>query len=284
MKSKIMLNRIIDIHAHIFPDKIAEKAVENIGNYYGIPMHGKGTVSDLLESGRKIGVYKYIVHSTATKFEQVKSINNFIVSVQASNNCIIGFGTLHPGLGNIEIKEEIERLKSFGIRGVKLHPDFQGFDIDHKGMMPIYSAIEGKFPLLIHMGDENKTFSRPKRLAQILDMFPGLTVIAAHMGGYKMWEESMEYLVGKDVYFDTSSTLMFLDRSRVVEMIRTHGVEKVLFGTDYPMWSHQDELQRLCELDLSADELELILWKNACRIIDDIPLMQNYTLKDDAIG
>jgi len=261
------VNKIIDVHAHIFPDKVAEKAVENIGSYYGIPMYGKGTVSDLFESGGKIGVYRYIVHSTATKPEQVKHINNYIASAQASNSCITGFGTLHPELKNTEIKTEVERLQSLGISGIKLHPDFQGFDIDQENMIPIYSAIEGKLPLLIHMGDKNKTSSSPKRLARILKMFPGLTVIAAHMGGYTMWDESMEYLVGKNVYFDTSSTLMFLDKSRAVEMIRAHGAGKVLFGTDYPMWSHQDELQRLHDLGLSADELELIFWKNASGIL-----------------
>lgn len=80
-----------------------------------------------------------------------------------------------------------------------------------------------------------------------------------------MWDESMEYLVGRDIYFDTSSTLMFLNNDKVVEMIRTHGSEKVFFGVDYPMWSHEEELKRLCSLGLSDDELELILWKNAHR-------------------
>lgn len=258
------IGSIIDTHAHIFPQKIAKKATKATGHYYNIPMHGEGTVSDLLKSGSKIGVYKFIVHSTATKAEQVKSVNDFIASVQKENDSFIGFGTLHPDFG--DIKREVERIESLGLKGIKLHPDFQRFNIDDKDAMPIYEAIEDRLPLLIHMGDENRTFSHPKRLAHVLDRFSDLTVIAAHMGGYKMWDESMEYLVGRDVYFDTSSTLMFLDSSRALEMIRAHGAKKVLFGVDYPMWSHEKELERLYGLGLSSDELELILWENAHKL------------------
>ncbi len=259
-------DKIIDIHAHIFPEKIAKKATRSTGYYYGIPMYGNGTVSDLCENGSKIGVYRYVVHSTATRAEQVQSVNDFIASVQRSNDSFIGFGTLHPEFDDIE--GEVERILSLGLKGIKLHPDFQRFNIDDRRAMSIYEAIEGRLPLLIHMGDERRTFSHPKRLAHVLDIFPNLIVIAAHMGGYRMWDESMEYLVGRDVYFDTSSTLMFLDSDRVVEMIRTHGPERIFFGVDYPMWSHEEELKRLCSLGLSDGELELILCKNAYRCFD----------------
>ncbi|NMB98241.1 MAG: amidohydrolase family protein [Clostridiaceae bacterium] len=261
VKSKIEDGKIIDIHNHIFPDKIAEKAVASTGNYYGISMAGKGTVRDLLESGSKIQVSKYIIHSTATKPEQVKSINDYILSLQASNSSFIGFGTLHPNLDDIE--DEVERIISLGIKGIKLHPDFQRFYIDDASMIPIYSAIQKKLPLLIHMGDKNHKFSAPEKLAKILDMFPDLTVIAAHLGGYCAWDDSLKYLTGRNVYFDTSSSLMFLDVKKSTEIIKTHGVEKVLFGSDYPMWSHKDELNRLCNLDLTPGELDLILYKNA---------------------
>jgi predicted TIM-barrel fold metal-dependent hydrolase len=262
----VVENKIIDIHAHVFPDKIAHKAATSTGNYYGISMHGNGTVSGLIESGSKIGVGKYIIHSTATKADQVVSVNDFIASVQATDDRFIGFGTLHPDFE--DIGEEVDRIISLGFKGIKLHPDFQRFNIDGENMIPIYRAIEGRLPLLMHMGDEEKTFSHPRRLARVLDIFPSLTVIAAHMGGYMRWEESMEFLVGRDLYFDTSSTLAFMDSSEVVEMIRAHGSEKVLFGVDYPMWTHEEELERIYSLGLCEQELELILWKNASRILN----------------
>lgn len=258
--------RIVDTHAHIFPDKIAEKAVESISNYYGIKMAGKGTVEGLLESGEKIGVSKYIIHSSATQVEQVKTINDYVSVVQASNDRFIGFGTLYPGLEDAAL--ELNRMISLGLKGVKLHPEFQGFNIDDENMMPIYRAIEGKLPLLIHMGDESKTSSSPSRLSRILSMFPRLVVIAAHFGGYQMWNESIEYLLGKNLYMDTSSTLFILEPQKAVYMIRKHGSHKMLFGSDYPMWDHKEELERFLRLDLTEKERKAILCENAERLLN----------------
>ncbi len=255
--------KIVDAHAHIFPEKIAEKAVESIGNYYGIKMSGLGTVEDLLQNGSRVNIFKYVVHSTATRVEQVKTINDFIAEMQRKNSSFIGLGTMHPGLELEDIGSEVDRIIALGLKGIKLHPDFQDFNIDDENMMPIYGAAEGRLPILMHMGDEVKTSSRPKRLARVLDLYPDLTVIAAHLGGYQMWDEAMEYLAGRKVYFDTSSTLFRLDAEKAAGIIRSHGVEKVLFGTDYPMWTHEDEMERFNKLDLSEEERKLILSENA---------------------
>jgi len=261
-------SKIIDIHAHIFPEKIAQKATESIGNFYGIPMSGKGTIEDLLEQGNKVNVYRYVVHSTATKVEQVESINEFISQMQLSDERIIGFGTLHPDLPDVQ--KEVDRLVSLGLKGIKLHPDFQQFNIDDETMMPIYKAAEGRLPILVHMGDARSTASSPGRLAKVLDRFQGLTVIAAHLGGYSRWDESFQYLVGRNLYFDTSSSLWILDKSKAVDIIRKHGVKKVLFGTDYPMWNYEEELKRFESLNLTQEEQELILWKNAAELLNII--------------
>lgn len=257
--------RIIDIHNHIFPDAIADKAVESIGRYYQVQMWGRGTVQALLESGSKIGVDRYVVHSSATHAGQVQAINDYIAGVVGSHSNMIGFGTLHSGLDDIHA--EVERIISLGLKGIKLHPEFQNFCVDDDSMLPIYAAIEGKLPLLIHMGDENRDSSSPLRLSRILERFPRLTVIAAHFGGYRMWDDSMKYLFGKNVYMDTSSSLPFLDRAKATEMIRRHGADKFLFGSDFPMWDHQEELERFLSLDLTDEERKAILYDNAARLL-----------------
>lgn len=253
--------RIIDVHTHIFPDNVAGKAVENIGKYYNQNMWGQGTVDALLESGRKIDVAYYIVHSSATRAGQVKAINNFIAGVVKQHKNFIGFGTLHKGLDDID--GEVERIQSIGLRGIKLHPEFQHFSIDDRVMFPVYRAIEGKLPLLIHMGDQNQDSSSPFRLAHILDRYPNLVVIGAHFGGYQMWDESIKHLLGRNLYMDTSSSLAFLDTEKATRMIHQHGVNKFLFGTDFPMWSHEAELQRFLALDLTEDEKDAVLFRNA---------------------
>lgn len=257
--------KIIDIHAHIFPEKVASKAIEGIGQFYGAPMSGNGTVEELLESGSKVGIYKYVVHSTATREGQVQSINNFIAQAQASNPSLIGFGTLHPDMQDID--SEVDRIISLGLKGIKLHPDFQGFNLDDDKVLPIYNAVQGRLPIITHMGDAQRTNSHPSRLVKILDMYPHLTVIAAHLGGYMMWNESLEYLVGRNIYFDTSSSLFKLPKETAVRIMRKHGVEKVLFGSDYPMWLHEEELERFNKLGLTEEERRLILSENACKLL-----------------
>jgi len=256
---------IIDIHAHVFPDKIAEKAVQSIGGYYGLTMRGPGTVEGLLASGHSHGVVNYVINSTATRPDQVRAINEFISETCNRDDRLIGFGTLHPDLE--ELAAEFERFPSLGLRGVKLHPDFQHFDIDDPAMLPIYALAEGRLPVLIHMGDVNSDASSPVRLARILDRFPDLIVIAAHLGGYQMWDESLRLLAGRNLYFDTSSSLEFLAPQAATEIIRKHGVSKILFGTDYPMWMHEDELLRFDRLELTEEERERILWKNAAALL-----------------
>lgn len=265
MENKYNQYRIIDIHAHIFPDKIAQKATDAIGRYYGIKMRHSGTVDCLLEAGRRIGTANYVVHSSATTVEQVKAINDYICGVQAEHPEFVGFATLHPGMG--DIKGEVGRIISSGLHGIKLHPEFQNLVVDEDYMMPLYEALEGRLPVLMHIGDRNRDSSSPKRLARILDRFPELVVIAAHLGGYSVWDQSSEYLIGRNLYIDTSSSLPFMEPSKAAGIIRSHGVDKVLFGTDYPMWDHAEELERFMRLDLTEDERKAILHGNAHRLL-----------------
>lgn len=256
---------IIDMHTHIFPDKIAFKAVKAIGDYYGVGMSKSGTVSNLIESGRSIGVSKFVVHSSATTVEQVCSINKYIYTTQAAHPEFIGFATLHPDMADVAC--EVKNIIDLGLKGIKLHPEFQNFAIDDESMMPIYKEIEGRLPVLIHMGDKNSDLSSPLRLASVLDRFPDLVVIAAHFGGYQMWELSCEHLIGKRLYMDTSSSLYFISPTRALDMIKRHGVEKMLFGSDFPMWDHQEELQRFLQLELTEEERKAILHDNAQRLL-----------------
>ncbi|HNZ26829.1 MAG TPA: amidohydrolase family protein [Spirochaetota bacterium] len=261
-----MTRKIIDVHAHVFPEKTAEKAVASIGDYYSLPMAGLGTVRDLIDSGSKIGVSRYVINSSAVRPDLVVTINNFITGETRNNADLVGFGTLHPDFDDIEA--EFDRIVGLGVKGIKLHPEFQNFNIDDAKMFWIYKTIEGKAPLLIHMGDANKDSSSPKRLRSILDKFPDLVVIAAHFGGYQMWKESQEYLIGSNIYLDTSSSLSFLSKKETLSIINKHGVDKILFGSDYPMWSHQKELDMILNLGLSEEELDKILSQNAAKLLE----------------
>ncbi|MGI6005796.1 MAG: amidohydrolase family protein [Christensenellales bacterium] len=256
---------IIDIHAHIYPEKIAARAVEAVGEFYGIIMDSKGTTEQLLEYGSRIGAAHYAVHSVATTDHQVFSVNEFIAGEMKAHPELTGFATLLPFMDDLE--KAVEEAKRLGLKGIKLHPDFQRFYIDDPRCDRMYELIRGFGPVLFHMGDETRDYSRPERLARVLDKFPDMVVIAAHMGGYSTWDESRKYLLGRDIYLDTSSTLFKLPKEDVTDMILSHGVERVLFGTDYPMWKHDEELARFMALDLTDRQRRRILYDNAAGLL-----------------
>ena len=265
-KEKYCKYRIIDAHAHIFPEKIAENATVNIGHFYELPMTGCGMSSKLLESGRKIGVFRYLVCSTATSPHQISSINSFIAAECAAKPEFYGFGTTHAG--SEDIAADAEQIISLGLHGVKLHPDFQKFDADSPEAYKIYEVIEGRLPLLIHCGDNRYDFSAPQRIANIHRDFPNLKILAAHLGGYQRWDEAEKLLKGDDTLkFDVSSSLAFLTPERAAHMIHTYGAENCFFGVDFPMWCHEDELERFFALGLSEDENRMILADNIMNYI-----------------
>ena len=211
---------IIDAHAHIYPDKIAEKATKTIGEFYDIEMDmPAGTPSALIEEGGRAGISRYIVHSVATTAHQVRSINNFIKKEIEAHPEFIGFITLHQDLSYEEICAEIEFAIHNGLKGIKLHPDFQKFDIDDENVEKIYKAAAGKLPILFHIGDDRYEYSKPIKLVNIARKFPNTTFIAAHFGGYRCWNDSLLYKGLQNVYFYTSSSLPFISVEKAKELI-----------------------------------------------------------------
>ncbi|HIR57068.1 MAG TPA: amidohydrolase family protein [Candidatus Gallacutalibacter pullicola] len=261
------MSKIIDFHAHIYPQKIVEKATESVGNFYGISMGHDGSVETLLKSGEKASVDAYVVHSVATVPHQVESINNFIAqSCTEHPGKLIGFGTLHPEMENPEM--EMDRCISLGLRGIKLHPDFQKFNMDDPKMGPVYRAAAQKgLPILMHCGDYRYDYSHPRRLAAVLDNFPELTIIAAHFGGWSVFDLAVEYLLHRNCYLDTSSAIFMLGRQRTKELIQLYGADRILWGTDFPMGDHTDELEAFQSFGLSKEDAEKILYKNAEKIL-----------------
>ena len=252
---------IIDAHVHIFPDKIAETASKGISDFYDITVQYDGKLSTLLEIGDHAGVDKFVVQSPATVPQQVESINNFIYqSVQEHPDRLIGFMTLHPDYEDIDA--EVTRAIAMGLKGVKLHPDFQKFNIDDPKAFCIYESIQGRLPLLVHMGDFRYEYSKPSRMAKVMELFPKLDVIGAHFGGWSEWSNAAEVFQGKRLWVDTSSTMYELPPEKIRELISLYGVDKVLFGTDYPMWDAKDELELLSCIGLSSEDLERILHAN----------------------
>ena len=256
--------RIFDAHVHIYPDKIAEKAAQHVGEFYGVPMAFDGRIATMTENWKKCGIEKCLVHSVATTHEQVPNINDFIhASVEASGGMFVGFCTLHPSMSAEEVDTEVSRVIAMGLKGVKLHPDCQKFQIDGKDAMRMYEVIDGRLPILFHTGDNRYDYSNPERMLAAAKRFPKQRMIAAHLGGYTVWDEAVKTLAGIDnLWFDESSSLGFLTAEKAREYILAYGTDRVFFGTDYPMWSAAEELERFDRLGFDDAQREKILWDN----------------------
>ena len=259
--------KIIDSHCHIYPDKIAVKASQNISEFYdGMQIQYDGTLECLIKHGTQAGVDHFVVQAVATAPAQITSINQFVAeTVNASNNRITGLGALHPDSENIE--EDIRLIKSLGLKGVKLHADIQQIAIDDPRCYKIYEILEGNLPILMHTGDSRYNYSNPENLIPVLETFKNLTVIGAHFGGWSVWEEAADKLTKyENLYVDTSSTFGFAGIDFVKKLLPKYNLDRILFGTDYPTWDFESELAALFSLNLSDENLRGILAENCARV------------------
>lgn len=256
----------IDSHCHIYPDAIAARAVAGTASFYDLPLVYRGTLSDLRTVHDAVGITNGVIFSVATVPHQAESINRFIADAAGnSDGRFVGLGTVHPD--SPTLKEDIDTILSLGLRGVKLHPDIQRVRVDSPKCLKIYELCEGRLPVFLHCGDHRYDYSNPRRLSSVLSVFPALTVIGAHFGGWSVWDEATALLTSyKNFYVDTSSSLYALSSERAVEIIRAYGKDRVLFATDYPMWRMEDELVRFDALSLTEEEKRAICYENAAKL------------------
>lgn len=259
---------LIDIHAHCFPDQLAPKALSILAQRAGIAPYFDGTVDKLKRVMDEAGIDQAVLQPIATKPGQTEGVNRWAVSAQDQR--IISFGTIHPDYP--QWREELKWLVDSGIKGVKFHPNYQDFIVDDPKIFPLYEALfTAGLIVLFHTGvdlwypDSNRC--HPRQLKTLLRMFPGATIIAAHMGGFRRWEAVEENLVGTGLYFDTAYSFEELGVQRMEKLIREHGVEKILFGTDLPWSDPQAEIANLRSLKLTEEEIQKILGENAQQLL-----------------
>lgn len=260
---------IINFHTHVYPQKIAAKAVESLHEKYQLTIEHDGTAECLFKECEACGISRVVTLPVAISPAQVSHINDFILNLSIkSNGKSIPFMSLHPHMDLQEAEKEIKRCMALGAKGIKLHPDMQGFNADAPRVFELYEIIQGQLPLLIHCGDFRMDYSHPRRVAHIIDAFPKLDIIAAHFGGWTLWDYAKEYLLNRHCMLDTSSSLEWLGPQRSKELIREYGAERFLFGTDYPLSTAARELEFMKNLNLTDKEYELIYAENAVRCLN----------------
>ena len=259
--------KIIDIHTHIYPDNIAKKAADSVKEFYegiGDPTMD-GTESMLLDRGGKAGISQYVVLPVAIRPDRVKGINDYIYQRAQANSGFIPFGTVHAAMEGLT--DEVDRLLHMGAKGIKMHPDSQCFDIDDPRLFPMYEAVSGRIPVMLHMGDPRYDYSHPLRLRKLLELFPNLDVIAAHLGGYGMYETAREILYDTNCVMDISSAVVFMEPGLPEKYINLYGAERIAFGSDYPMFDPLKEWNNFLQFRLTDEQKEQIAHKTAERVL-----------------
>ena len=262
---------VIDVHCHVYPAAIAEKAAAAVAAFYRV-RRGDG-VADLaglpeVLARECVGTYN-VIHSVATVPRQVEDVNRFVASVAAKDDRFLAFGTLHPDSEPDAMARQIAQILDLGLKGIKLHPDMQGFALNSSACYDMVEACAGRFLLLLHTGDTRYARSNPEQLMPLLEQFPETTFIGAHMAGYTCWEHAGEVLAGRypNLYVDISSTMFALTPERTAALVRAYGADRVLFGSDFPMWHPRGELERFLALPLTKAEQDAILYDNAARLL-----------------
>jgi len=263
---------IIDFHTHAFPDDLAEKAVSGIGYSSKLKPSHNGTITGLLKSMDDAGIEKSVVLSIATKPAQTENIIRWCLKVRSER--IIPFASIHPGNGNFG--EIIDRIKNEGIKGIKLHPMYQDFYADDERLFPVYEKIaKANLLLIFHSGfdivfpdDDNAS---PSRILRVCEKFPELKIVASHTGGWKMWDEVLKLIAGKNIWLEISMTLKYIeDVETFYGIVRNHSADKILFGTDAPWGNQAEDVKAVKELNISSTLKEKIFQENAEALLKSV--------------
>lgn len=260
---------LIDFHTHCFPDKIASRAVDKLSFASGgLEPHTDGTLLDLKKymSINKVDIS--VVLNIATNASQQQNVNDFAAAVN-ENEDIVSFGSVYPWAD--DVFSELERIKALGLKGIKLHPDYQGFSADDEKMKPIYKKISSLGLITVFHAGFDYGFpppygATPQKMAKALSWFES-PVIAAHWGGLSCNEDVLKYLAHTNVYIDTSFGYGTMPKYYAQKIMESFGTDRVFFGTDTPWHSVEMELKLLNSLGLSDEDMEKITCKNACAIL-----------------
>lgn len=261
---------IIDFHAHIFTDALAPKArAVLMQNSHGAYRHCTDmTKGGLLAYMNAHGIDKSVVLPIVTKQHQTATINKWAAEI--NDDRTVAFGSLYPFTD--DYKRDIDDICALGLKGIKLHPEYQLFEVNDERLFPMYEYAFSKGLIVVwHAGYDPVGTppyrSNPKMFAELADRFDGAVMVAAHLGGQEQWEDVLEYLAGKNVYLDTSMASVYCPRELFESIVKKHGADKVLFASDSPWSDAAVEIERLKGYSFTQEELDAVFHGNAERLL-----------------
>ena len=270
------MRKIIDFHAHAFPDALAEKAMAQLHSELRTDIYGPGNftsyldgrISSLLASMDKAGIEISVLCCIATRPSQFEQILQWCKKI--SSDRIISFPSVHPG--DPQAVEKINQVAKDGFKGMKFHPYYQDFDLDSPQMDPLYEALSANHLMVVMHTGFDIAFEKidragPNRIVNILNRFPNMKLITTHMGAWYDWDAVQKELIGKPVYMDISVSREFLGESRFRQMLLDHPADYILFGTDSPWSDQSEEIEVIRRLNLPEQLMDKLFYENAKKLI-----------------
>ncbi len=263
--------RIIDFHTHTFPDKIVAKTIASLESVAGVKAKSDGTLAGLLRSMDCAGIDLSVIMPVVTRPEQFQTINNLAAKINEEyDGRVISFGGIHPNTQNY--KKELDYIKALGLKGIKLHPDYQGAMIDDIGYKRIIDyASQLDLAIVVHAGVDiglpEPVHCPPEKSLEIIEELQPPKLILAHMGGWKQWEQVEQLLCGTKVYLDCAFCADYMSSEQFERLVTKHGSDKVLFATDSPWEDPRSTIAWVESTSLSEKQKREIYMENACRLL-----------------
>ena len=259
----------IDFHSHVYPPLIARKATVATLDFYDLTSPYVGTPEEKQALDDACGITHSLILPVAVLPRLVHNCNLYVADTAKKDPHFIAFGTVHAGDENL--LSEVSGFAGLGLIGVKMHPDMQQFNIDDPRLYPLYDAVQGKLPVMFHSGDPRTPYSHPARIKKVMEDFPRLIVIAAHLGAWSMQDTALPLLKDKENCFvDTCSSMSHMPQARAMKYIRAYGADRVFFGTDYPVEDPVHQIRTLEAMPLTDGEKEKIAFGNAKRFLREV--------------
>lgn len=264
------MGMVIDFHTHTFPDRIAGASIARLSKCSGITPHTDGTTAGLERSMAEDGVDISVVLPVVTKPSQFETVNRVAAELCQEKKNLISFGGIHPDCP--DVKRKMREIKSLGLKGIKIHPAYQEVYMDDIRYLRILEAAsEQDLVISVHAGVDiglpDPVYASVPRIAEAIRAAAPEKLVLAHLGGWKEWDEVEKLLAGGNVYMDTAFLEDYISDEQLFRIIRKHGADKILFGTDCPWSGQRESVERLEKLPLSEAEKSMIFAENAKRLL-----------------
>lgn len=279
---------IIDMHTHSFPEKLAASTLEKLSAASHTRPFTNGTPRGLQASMREAGVGLSVVLPVATSPRQVDHVNDASARLNetAEETGLLSFGCMHPDYEGW--REELARVKALGMKGIKLHPVYQGADLDDPRYLRILDRA-GELGLVVvthaglDVGFPGVVRCSPEMVRRAVAQVGPVKLVLAHMGGWRCWDRVLELLPELPVLIDTSFSvgrmsplndgfyqeeeLRLLDSRGFLKLVRAFGAGRVLFGSDSPWSGQKESLEWVRSQPLTEEERTAILGGNAQNLL-----------------